>query len=46
MTLATRLAGKTAAETIPVMLAGFAQIEPALRKSITFGNDPAFARHA
>ena len=36
VTLATRLAGKTAAETISVMLAVFARIEPALRKSITF----------
>jgi hypothetical protein len=35
-TLAARLAGKTAAETISVMLAVFARIEPALRKSITF----------
>ena len=39
MTLAARLAGKTAAETISVMLAVFARIEPALRKSITFDND-------
>ena len=38
-TLAARLAGKTAAETISVMLAVFARIEPALRKSITFDND-------
>jgi transposase, IS30 family len=45
-TLATRLAGKTAAETISVMLAVFARIEPALRKSITFDNDTAFAQHA
>src|SRR5512140_3650932 len=36
VTLAARLAGKTAAETISVMLAVFARIEPALRKSITF----------
>ena len=28
------------------MLAVFARIEPALRKSITFDNDTAFARHA
>ena len=35
VTLAARLAGKTAAETISVMLAVFARIEPALRKSIT-----------
>ena len=46
VTLATRLAGKTAAETISVMLAVFARIEPALRKSITFDNDTAFAQHA
>jgi transposase, IS30 family len=45
VTLATRLTGKTAAETISVMLAVFARIEPALRKSITFDNDTAFARH-
>ena len=46
MTLAARLAGKTAAETISVMLAVFARIEPALRKSINFDNDTAFAQHA
>ena len=44
--LAARLAGKTAAETIAVMLAVFARVEPALRKSITFDNDTAFAQHA
>ena len=33
VTLAARLTGKTAAETISVMMAVFAQIEPALRKS-------------
>ena len=46
VTLAVRLAGKTAAETISVVLAVFARIEPALRKSITFDNDTAFAQHA
>jgi IS30 family transposase len=46
LTLAARLAGKTAAETISVMLAVFARVEPALRKSITFDNDTAFAQHA
>ena len=46
MTLAARLAGKTAAETISVTLAVFARIEPALRKFITFDNDTAFAQHA
>jgi len=46
VTLAARLIGKTAAETISVMLAVFDRIVPALRKSITFDNDTAFAQHA
>jgi IS30 family transposase len=46
VTLAARLAGKTAAETISVMLEVFARVEPSLRKSITFDNDTAFAQHA
>ena len=46
VTLAARLVGKTAAETIAVMLAAFARIEPTLRKSITLDNDTAFAQHA
>jgi transposase, IS30 family len=46
VTLAARLAGKTPAETVSVMLAVFARVEPALRKSITFDNDTAFALHA
>ena len=46
MTLAARLSGKTAAETISVMLAVFGRIHPALRKSITFDNDTAFAQHS
>src|SRR5215210_7406656 len=46
VTRATRLAGKTAAETISVMLAVFGRINPALRKSVTFDNDTAFAKHA
>lgn len=45
VTLAARLAGKTAAETISVMLAVFGRINPALRKSVTFDNDTAFAQH-
>ena len=44
VTLATRLMGKTAAETISVMLAVFGRINPALRKSITFDNDTAYRR--
>ena len=43
--LAAKLTGKTAAETISVMLAVFGRINPALRKSITFDNDTAFAQH-
>ena len=45
VTLAARLTGKTAAETISVMLAVFGRIDPHLRRSITFDNDPAFAQH-
>src|ERR1700741_2551454 len=46
VTLAARLTGKTAAETISTMLAVFARVDPRLRKSITFDNDTAFAQHA
>ena len=45
VTLGARLAGKTAAETISVMLAVFGRIDRRLRRSITFDNDTAFARH-
>ena len=45
ITLAARLTGKTAAETISVMLAVFGRIDPMMRKSITFNNDTAFAQH-
>src|ERR1700729_3979308 len=46
VTLAARLTGKTAAETISAMLAVFGRIDPQLRRSITFDNDTAFAQHA
>src|SRR3984957_7485578 len=46
VTLAARLTGKTAAETISAMLAVFGRIDPHLRRSITFDNDTAFAQHA
>ena len=46
VTLAARLSGKTAAETISAMLAVFGRIDPQLRRSITFDNDTAFAQHA
>ena len=45
VTLAARLTGKTAAETISAMLAVFGRIDPHLRRSITFDNDTAFAQH-
>ena len=45
VTLAARLTGKTAAETISAMLAVFGRIDPHLRKSITFDNNSAFAQH-
>ena len=45
VTLAARLTGKTAAETISAMLAVFGRIDPQLRRSITFDNDTAFAQH-
>jgi hypothetical protein len=43
VTPAARLAGKIAAETISVMLAVFARIEPALRKSITIMTRPSLS---
>jgi IS30 family transposase len=43
--LAARLAGKSAAETVAVMMAVFRRLDPRLRASITFDNDTAFARH-
>src|SRR5918911_458702 len=43
--LAARLVGKSAAETVAVMMAVFRRLDPRLRSSVTFENDPAFARH-
>ena len=45
VTLAARLTGKSAAETISAMLAVFGRIDRQLRRSITFDNDTAFAQH-
>jgi IS30 family transposase len=45
LVLAARLAGKSAAETVAVMMAVFKRLDPRLRASITFDNDTAFARH-
>src|SRR3954470_13345393 len=43
--LAARLAGKSAAETVAVLMAVFRRLDPRLRWSVTFDNDTAFARH-
>jgi IS30 family transposase len=45
ITLMTRLAGKTAAETIAAMMAAFRRLDPKMRGSVTFDNDTCFARH-
>src|SRR4051812_32939019 len=42
--LAAQLAGKSAAETVAVLMAVFRRLDPRLRASITF-NDTPFARH-
>ena len=46
LVLVARLTGKSAAETVAVMMAVFRRLDPRLRSSITFDNDTAFARHA
>ena len=43
--LAAKLAGKSAAETVAIMMAVFRRLDPRLRSSITLDNDTAFARH-
>jgi IS30 family transposase len=45
LVLAARLAGKSAAETVAVMMAVFKRLDPRLRASITLDNDTAFAKH-
>lgn len=45
ITLMSRLAGKTAGETIAVMMAAFRRLDPSMRGSVTFDNDTCFARH-
>lgn len=45
LTLMSRLAGKTAAETIAAMTATFRRLDPRMRGSVTFDNDTCFARH-
>src|SRR3954454_11993433 len=43
--LAARLAGKSAAETVAVLMCVFRRLGPKARASITFDNDTACARH-
>ena len=45
ITLMSRLAGKTAGETIAAMMAAFRRLDPRMRGSVTFDNDTCFARH-
>ena len=45
LTLMSRLAGKTAAETVAAMMATFRRLDPRMRGSVTFDNDTCFARH-
>jgi IS30 family transposase len=45
ITLMSRLAGKTAGETIAAMMATLRRLDPRMRGSITFDNDTCFARH-
>jgi len=44
--IATRLSGKTAAETANTIMEVFRKLDPSLRKSITFDNGGEFAKHA
>jgi IS30 family transposase len=46
ITLMARLMGKTAAETIAVMMAVLQRLTTSMRGSITFDNDTTFARHS
>jgi IS30 family transposase len=45
ITLMSRLAGKTAGETIAAMMAAFRRLDPRMRGSVTFYDDTCFARH-
>jgi transposase, IS30 family len=45
LVLAARLAGKSAAETVAVMMAVFRRLDPRLRSSVTLDHDTVFARH-
>lgn len=42
----TRLASKSAAETVTAITDILDRLDPKLRRAMTFGNDGEFARHA
>ena len=44
--IATKLAGKTAAETAQAIMNIFKRLDPSLRQSLTFDRGPEFAKHA
>lgn len=46
LTLAAKLAGKSAAETAATLMAIFKRLAPELKNSITFDNGSEFARHS
>jgi IS30 family transposase len=46
LTIASKLTGKSAAETVAVMMNIFKRLSPELRNSITFDNGTEFARHS
>jgi IS30 family transposase len=46
LTLASKLTGKSAAETVAVMMGIFKRMVPELKNTITFDNGTEFARHA
>jgi IS30 family transposase len=45
LTIASKLTGKSAAETVAVMMSVFKRLSPELKGSITFDNGSEFARH-
>jgi IS30 family transposase len=45
-TIAAKLNGKNAEETATAIMLIFKRLDPALRRSTTFDNDTAFARHS
>ncbi len=44
-TIAAKLSGKTAQETATAIMTIFERLDPCLRRSSTFDDDTAFARH-